>query len=156
MKFLITGKIHQSRGPRAILTLALLFIALFVAAHFLRDALTLGLSPERIARNADPGITGADRIAALLEELHVDLFLYAMTLLTVSASLFELRLSASTKKFVVYAMHGFVLAALTARGTAGFAYGGALAFAILNPAAHLLLLVAIATALVKIHGRSEI
>jgi hypothetical protein len=98
MKFFVTGSLASARGPRLILTWTLLLLASFVAAHLAREILSDGLWPDDLAAAlhssealdyADWSDSMAPGFAARLEEFHVDLFLFSMAALILSAILYQ-------------------------------------------------------------------
>ena len=114
MKFFITGAVRSPAGPRRILTYALLFLLFFLVAHGIREFAQVGSSPAAIRRNlagspppsdvrpAPPGgVVNAPGFIVLLEDLHVDLFLYSLVSLFLGSLVIQARLSPGWKKFWV-------------------------------------------------------
>lgn len=108
MKFLATGGLHGSRGPRLAITLCLLLLTLFLIGHGVRESLYWGFSPSRAAseltlplqghswHSPPPGIVGA------MEDLHVDLFLFAFVFLFAGATLQQLLLPPSVRRALLW------------------------------------------------------
>ncbi len=98
MKFFVTGSLASARGPRLILTWTLLLLACFTAAHLARETLSDGFWPGDLAAAlhspealdyANWNDSMAPGFAARLEEFHVDLFLFSMAALILSAILYQ-------------------------------------------------------------------
>ena len=101
MKFLITGAIRSASGPRRLLTFTLLFLVLFVITHGLREYYHSGVTPAQIRVNlfglksAAPGSEVAmgspPSPLLILEDLHIDLLLYSLTLLFLGSVFLQTR-----------------------------------------------------------------
>ncbi len=91
MKFLITGKLNEARGPRRITTLAIVFFAFFILAHIFREINAYGITPEEIAASfhGQAGEPAARSWKVLLEEIHIDSILYALVLLFLDSVLYQ-------------------------------------------------------------------
>lgn len=131
MKFLITGSLRSDRGPRWILTCALIFLALFAAAHLLREAGSSGLSPAAFAANLhEPGAeftltTPPPGFLAMLEDLHIDLFLFGLLNLFLGAVLYQIRLPSGAKQAFLYTLSISALLFTFGRGLTFFTPLGA-------------------------------
>lgn len=97
MKFFVTGSLSSARGPRLILTWTLGLLTCFIAAHLAREVLNDGFWPADLAdlhspealEYADWSESMAPGFAARLEEFHVDIFLFSMAALILSAILYQ-------------------------------------------------------------------
>jgi hypothetical protein len=131
MKFLITGSIHSARGPRLILTCALVFFLFFTGAHLAREAGSTGLAPDNVVANLYGGETRSlpalddvreppPGFLALLEDLHMDLFFFGLVGLFLGAVLYQVRAAPGTKRGLIYALFLFPLGFTCARGLTFF------------------------------------
>ncbi len=131
MKFLITGSLRSDRGPRAILTCALIFLALFTVAHLLRETQSSGLTPAAFAQNLhEPGAVFSIRtpppgFVAILEDLHIDLFLFGLMNLFLGAVLYQIRLPSRAKLALIYVLSISALFFTLARALTFFAAAAA-------------------------------
>ncbi len=100
MKFIVTGSIQSSRGPRLIVSCALIFIILFIAAHAVREIQATGFYPAQIRENL--GGEGKSFVL-ILEDLHIDIFLFSMALLFLFSILYQTGLSIAAKNSLIYA-----------------------------------------------------
>ena len=128
MKFLITGSVRSNRGPRLILTLALFSFLFFLFLHFVREAGSTGFLPTSVQNNlyAGPDTNLALNAQAppgflmVLEDLHIDLFLFALLALFVGSLLYQARAAESIKRLLIYLIFALPLAFIAARALAFF------------------------------------
>lgn len=138
MKFLITGSLRSTRGPRLIITLTLVGFLIFLAAHALREAGSTGFTPAAAQANLYGGPEALTALLAfeapagflaILEDLHMDLFFFGLIALFLSSLLYQVRLSEATKRGWIYAAFTLPLLFVLARGAACFFAGAAYAVA---------------------------
>lgn len=127
MKFLITGSLRASNGPRLLVTSAILFFFCFTVAHLLREAGSTGLTPATIRQNLYAGPTDAliasdapPGFLAVLEDLHIDLFFFGLLGLLLGSVLYQVRVAETLKRGLIYALFLFPLLFILSRGCVYF------------------------------------
>ncbi|MCR9143241.1 MAG: hypothetical protein NXI24_13380 [bacterium] len=128
MKFLITGSLRSSRGPRALVTLSLLLFFLFLAAHATREASATGCTPAAVQTNLYGGPHDEELsfsgpppgFLAILEDLHMDLFFFGLLALFLGSILYQVRLGEGAKRILLYAIFLLPLGYIFARGLSYF------------------------------------
>ena len=121
MKFFITGNLQSKRGPRLILALALFMLLLFVIVHAIREGLQIGYSIAAITKELYTA-TKLNIITPLsiIEDLHINLLLFAMVLLLIGGLLYHLPLHLFYKHFIFFTLNLLVLVYLAAKITTHF------------------------------------
>lgn len=118
MKFFVTGSLTSARGPRLILTWTLGLLLCFIGAHLAREVLNDGFWPADLAALHSPDAleypdwseSMAPGFAARLEEFHVDVFLFSMAALILSAILYQAHGSERLRRGLITALFALPLA----------------------------------------------
>lgn len=153
MRFLVTGSIRSDSGPRRILTGALLFLLLFTVAHFAREWNSVGYSPNLIQKNL--GGEFSTQAILLLEDLHIDLVLFGMSLLFIGSVLYQVRGSRALRNGVFSLLSGLILLYVATRFLVPLAHIFAYLVALLFYVVHLMMALVLLWILTDLYrGRS--
>lgn len=127
MKFLITGSLHSTHGPRMLISLTLVLFLLFTAAHAFREAGSTGLTPGAVSENLYGGpqtnlsfFQPPPGFLAILEDLHMDLFFFGMLGLFLGSVLYQVRVGVLLKQILIFTLFGFPLLYICSRAATYF------------------------------------
>ncbi len=96
MKFIVTGNIRSSHGPRNIIVFTYLLFFLFLISNFYLMLNNLSFSYDEFVKLLEPSLV------LRLEDLHIKLFLFGMYLLFNLAMLYQVRLKLKFKNLLFF------------------------------------------------------
>ncbi len=96
MKFLVTGNVRSSHGPRKIIVFTYSLFLLFLISNFYLMLENLSFSYEEFLKLLEPSFI------IRLEDLHIKLFLFGMYLLFNLAMLYQAKLKLKLKNILFF------------------------------------------------------